>query len=134
MDKQQGEWENVYPQQFCRGAQFRFGPSRKNQREVKQQCGHREASHNFRPVDFPVESVQLPAEVERPKYERGKAENVKVDSAGSVPAANENEQADEEIQQADDAKVILGGKGLLQIGRASCRERGERCGGVVTGR
>src|SRR6266567_2582481 len=77
---------------------------------MEQQSRHQQARRDFRPINLPVEGVQLRAEVERPKNERSQAENIKVHGAGSVPAANKNEQADEEIQQTHDAKVILSGK------------------------
>src|SRR5690348_18092982 len=84
---------------------------------MQQQSRHKQPRYHFRPINLPVKRIQLSAVVKRPKDERSQAENVEVRGAGGVPAANENEQADEEIQQANRAKVIFCSDGL-------CRRRG----------
>src|SRR5690348_10277774 len=55
--------------------------------------------------------------MERPKNERGQAENIKMHRTRCVPAANKNKQADEEVQQTDHPKVVFGGEGLFRGGR-----------------
>src|SRR6266478_9470899 len=57
--------------------------------------------------------------MERPENEGDQAKDVKMHGAGGVPAADENEQADKQIEQAYDAQVILGRKRLF---RRRCEE------------
>src|SRR5438132_5385957 len=80
---------------------------------MEQQCRHKKASHNLRPVNFPVKSVQLSAEMERPENKGNQAKHIKVHGARSVPPADENEQTDEQIKQANDAQIIFRGQGLF---------------------
>ena len=112
MNQQQNQGQEIDGQQFRCGARLRFGPSRKDQSEMEQQAGHQQTRHDFGPINLPVESVQFSAEVERPKAERSQAKNVEVHGPGSIPPADENEQADEQVKQADNAKVIFNGQGL----------------------
>src|SRR3989442_11075271 len=51
--------------------------------------------------------------MEGPENERDQAKNVKMHGARSVPSADKNEQADEEIEQSYDSEVVLGCKRLL---------------------
>src|SRR5712692_11727443 len=51
--------------------------------------------------------------MEGPENERDQAEHVKMHGARSVPAADENEQTDKQIEQANDSQVILSRKRLL---------------------
>src|SRR5437867_6591477 len=51
--------------------------------------------------------------MERPENERDQAKNVKVHGARSIPAADENEQANEQVQQADDSQVVFGREGFF---------------------
>src|SRR5438105_14501453 len=88
---------------------------------MEQQCRHKKASHNLRPVNFPVKSVQLSAEMERPENKGNQAKHIKVHRARSVPPADENEQADEQIKQAHDSQIVFGGKRLLGGRRAKRR-------------
>src|SRR5438105_3462819 len=110
MNQQQNQGQEIDGQQFRCGARLRFGPSRKDQSEMEQQAGHQQTRHDFGPINLPVESVQFSAEVERPKAERSQAKNVEVHGPGSIPPADENEQADEQVKQADNAKVIFNGE------------------------
>src|SRR5215472_18129985 len=80
---------------------------------MKQQSGNEHARYDLRPVDFPVERVQLAAEVKRPENEGSQAENVKVYGPRGIPTARKNEESNEEIQQADNAKIIFRGKRLF---------------------
>ncbi len=57
--------------------------------------------------------------MERPENEGDQAKDVKMHRARSVPAADENEQADKKIEQAYDAQVILGRQRLF---RRRCEE------------
>jgi len=83
---------------------------REYQSEVQKQRRRQQPRHHARPVDFVVEIVQLPAVVEAVEDERHQAENVKVNGARRIPAANEDKDSDEEIDQPDDAKVIFRGE------------------------
>src|SRR5437660_7679558 len=80
---------------------------------MEQQRRSQQARHNLRPVDFPVEDVQLSAEMERPENEGNQAKDIKVDRARSVPPANENEQANKQIKQAHDSQVVFGREGFF---------------------
>src|SRR5262249_4499993 len=55
-----------------------------------------------------------PAVVERIQDERDQTEYVEMNRARGVPAANENEQPDKQIQQADDPQIVfyVGGLGI----------------------
>src|SRR5208282_5433511 len=86
-----------------------FGAFREDQSEMQQQCRHHHLRQDFDPIDFVIEGVQLSAVVEREENERDEAENIKVHGARRVPAARKNEKADEEIDQANNAGVILDG-------------------------
>src|SRR5260370_28498615 len=54
--------------------------------------------------------------MERPENEGDQEKNVKVHRARGIPAADENEQANEQIEQAYDSQVILGREGLFGRG------------------
>src|SRR5258708_40032247 len=54
--------------------------------------------------------------MERPKNEGDQKKAEKRHGARSVPSADENEKADEQVKQAHDAQVVLGRKGLLGRG------------------
>src|SRR6267378_721154 len=113
MNQEQNERQRVDRQQFRRRANGCFRPPGKYQRKVEKQSRRQQARHNLRPVNFPVKRVQFSAEMERPENEGNQAKNVKMHGARSVPAADENEQTDEQIEQAYDSQVVLGSQGLL---------------------
>src|SRR6202158_153141 len=113
MNQKQSERQGVDGQQFRRRANGCFGPPRKYQCKVEEQSRSQQARDNLRPINFPVKRVQLSTEMERPENERDQAKDVKMHGARSVPSADENEQADEQVKQAYDAQVVLGRKGLF---------------------
>src|SRR5271170_3922935 len=86
-----------------------FRAFREDQREMQQQSRHQHLRQDFDPIDFVIEGVQLSAVVEREENKRHEAENIEVHGARRVPAARKNEKADEEIDQANNAGVILDG-------------------------
>ena len=99
--------ENLQGKQSGRDAVERgeLGPERaaafrKDQGEMDEQRGLDEPGGRVAPVDDPVEGIQFAAVVEAVKNERNQTENIEMDGAGRVPAADENEQADEKIEQA----------------------------------
>ena len=47
------------------------------------------------------------------KDERDEAEQVEMDGAGCIPAANEDEEADEKVEQGGDSKVVFERGGIL---------------------
>src|SRR5260370_30187405 len=108
MNQDQSERQAVNGKQFRRGVNGCFGSAREYQRKVKQQRRSEQARYHLRPVNFPIKGVQLSAEMERPENEGDQEKNVKVHGAWGVPAADENEQADEQIKQAYDSQVVLG--------------------------
>ncbi len=114
MNQKESERKGVDGQQFRSRTNACFRSAREYQRKVKQQRRSQQARYNLRPVNFPVKGVQLSAEMERPENEGDQAKNVKVHGARGVPAADKNEQADEQIKQAYDAKVILGCERLFR--------------------
>src|SRR6267378_1492712 len=116
MNQEQNERQRVDRQQFRRRANGCFRPPGKYQRKVEKQSRRQQARHNLRPVNFPVKRVQFSAEMERPENEGNQAKNVKMHGARSVPAANEDEQADEKIEQPHDSQVVLGRKRLFGRG------------------
>src|SRR5260370_33920171 len=123
MNQDQSERQAVHGQQFRIRANGCIGSAREYQRKVKQQRRSEQARYHHRPVNFPIKGVQLSAEMERPENEGDQAKNVKVHGAWGVPAADENEQADEQIKQAYDSQVVLGCERLFG-GR--CKEVGFR--------
>src|ERR1700682_4905852 len=111
MNQKQSERQGVDGQQFRRRANGCFGPPREYQCKVEEQSRSQQARHNLRPVNFPVKRVQLSAEMERPENEGDQAKDVKMHGARSVPSADENEQADEPVKQAQEARGFLVRKG-----------------------
>src|SRR5579864_7555574 len=64
-------------------------------------------SDNVAPVDHPIEGIQFAAVVKAVKNERNQAEDIKVNCARRIPAASENKQADEQIQECRKSEIIL---------------------------
>src|SRR5713226_9219427 len=87
---------------------------------MEQQCGREETRGNIGPVDFVIKCVELSAVVEGIQYERDETENIKVNRARGVPAANENEQPDKKIQEPNDAEIIFDRSRLF---RRRCDQR-----------
>src|SRR5712671_3590289 len=83
---------------------------------MKQQCRRKQASDDAGPIHLIVEGIELAAVLEGIEDEGNQAENVKMDGSGGVPAAHENEKADEKIQKADEAAIIFDGIGLFRGG------------------
>ena len=109
---------NVKHQQSCSGqiarpdeetlsVLAREASFREDQRKMDQKGGRGDERGGLGPVNFPIEGIQLARVMKGAKDKRGQAEQIKVDRAPSVPATDENEKADEEVEQADDAQVIL---------------------------
>src|SRR5579859_1303189 len=96
-----------------KGTDTAFGPLRKNQSEMEKQGGSEKTGYDAGPIYLVVESVQFAGVLEGIKDERDQAENIKVDGARSIPAANKNEKAYEKIEESDEAPIILDGSGLL---------------------
>ncbi len=92
----------------------RFRALRKYQREMQQQCGRQQQRGDLRPINLVVEGVQLAAVVERIKNKRNKAEDVEVDGARRIPPADKNKQTDEQVKQADGAKIIFNRSGFFR--------------------
>ncbi len=74
---------------------------RKGEREVQEQRRLQQPRDDVRPVNDPVEVVQLAGVVERVEDERDQAENVEVRALGRGPAAQQDVKADAEIHQRD---------------------------------
>ena len=67
---------------------------------------------SLRPVDFPVERIQLARVVERAEHKGGEAKHIEVDCACGVPAAHENEQSNEQIKQAHNTEIVFNRQGF----------------------
>ena len=89
---------------------------RKDQRKVDEQRRREKHGDDVAPINFPIEDGKLSAVVEAVKDERGQAEEIEMHGARSVPAARENEQANENIDQAGDAEIVLEGGGIFGVG------------------
>src|ERR1700682_1640376 len=77
------------------------------QRRCQQPC------HDTSPIHLVIERIQLSAVMERIQDEGKKTEDVKMDRARRVPAAHENKEPDEQVQQTNEAAISLNGHGLL---------------------
>src|ERR1700676_5206587 len=71
-----------------------------------------EQRNELAPINFPVEGVQLAGVVKREEYKRSEAKRIKVDRPRGVPTPGKNIQADEQVKQAHDSKIIFNGDGL----------------------
>src|SRR5262245_31991213 len=107
MRQQQQERRTVNESQLREFLQRALRALRKNQGEMQQQSRRQQLCHDAGPIYFVVERIEFPAVVETVQNERHEAENVEVHSARRVPATDENENADEEVNQADDTKIIF---------------------------
>ena len=107
---------------------------REDQRKMDQKGGRGDKGGGLGPVNFPIEGIQLARVMKGAKDKRGQAEQIKVDRAPSVPATDENEEADEEVEQADDAQVILE-RERLRSGRRDhgCIENATLAADLITG-
>src|SRR5260370_6435123 len=121
MNQKQRERKGVDRQQFRRRTNRRFRPPRKYQRKVEKQSRCQKPRNNLRPINSPVKRVQLSAVMKRPKNEGYQTKNVKMYSAWRIPAPDENEQADEEIEESNDSEVVLGRQRLLGRRRQKAR-------------
>src|SRR5882762_703493 len=81
---------------------------------MQQQRRREQTRYDSRPIDFLIEGVPLAAVMERTNNKGNQTKDVKVHRPRRVPSADENEQADEEIQQADNAEIILDTDGLVR--------------------
>src|ERR1700683_4816326 len=90
---------------------------------MKQESWLQEPGNDVGPINLGVKCAQLACEVKRAPDEGDQAEDVKMDGPWSAPPACKNEQAYEEIEQADHTQVTLDRRGLFGWGRhPRCRE------------
>jgi hypothetical protein len=80
---------------------------RKAEREVQEERRLQRLGHNIRPEDDPVQSVEFGGVLQRVERKGNQAEEVKVRRAGGAPAAEKHVEADDEIDEADDAQAEL---------------------------
>src|SRR5277367_2872984 len=113
MHEQNGERREINKTELGKRPRGPFRALRKNQGKMQQQSRHQDLRHDLDPINLVVESVQLAAVMEHEENEGDQAENVKVHGARCVPPARKNEQSDEEIDQAYDARIIFNGCGFF---------------------
>src|SRR5580704_10996407 len=80
---------------------------------MNQQSRLQKPRDGLRPIDGCVKGIQLPGVMKAVKDERHQTKNVKVNSARSVPAANENEQPNEDIEKRGDPQIIFDRRGRV---------------------
>src|ERR1017187_2802078 len=92
------------------------------QRKVQEQRRLQKPGHDVRPVNDPVEVVELASVVKRIKNERHQAENVEMSALGCSPAAQQDVQPNPEINQRNQAQTEVQGA----IGRGENQGRFDR--------
>ncbi len=101
MDQENRERRKIDEAELGKPPAWAFRAFRENQSEMQQQSRGEQLRQDFDPIDLVIESIQLPAVMERIENERHQAKNVEVHRARRIPAACKNEKSDEEINQAD---------------------------------
>ena len=117
MDEQQDERQSVDAGQLGGGAGNPLRSFGKDERKMEEQRRRQQARHDIGPVHFPVECVELAAEVEGKQNERDQAKDVEMNRAGRVPAPHKDEQPDEQIEESDEPEIVFNGGGSLARGR-----------------
>ena len=77
--------------------------------EVEEERGLEEGREDFRPVDDLVEGVEFAGVLEGVEDEGGEAEDVEVGGFGCGPAAEEDVEADAEVDEGDEAEAVVDG-------------------------
>ncbi len=80
---------------------------REGEDEVEKQGGLQNPGGDVAPIDRPVEIVQLAGVLERIGNEGDEAENVEVGGAGSGPAAQQDVEADAEIDERNQPQPVV---------------------------
>ena len=93
----------------------------KNHREMDEQGGLKQPGHDVAPINHPVEWIQFAAVVERIQNEGEQTENIKMYGARRIPALDENEHPDEEIEKAGDAEVVFERRRIVGVRRNQLR-------------
>src|SRR5580700_3730671 len=82
---------------------------REGQNEVQKQGWLQHACGNVAPINRPVEIVQLARVFERVGNEGDEAENIEVRGSGSSPAAQQDVEADAQIDQSNQPQPVVEG-------------------------
>ncbi len=80
---------------------------REAEREMEEEGRLQRLGHDIRPEDGPVQRVELAGVLERVPRERNQAEEVEVGGARGSPAAEENVEADDQVDEADEAQALV---------------------------
>ena len=86
-------------QEVPRNASFRKS---KGEMDQQRRCGQKRGK--LGPIYFPIEGIQLTGVMESKKNKRCQAKSIKMHS---IPSANENECADEEIECAYNSEIVF---------------------------
>ena len=80
---------------------------REAEREMQEEGGLQRLGNYVRPEDGPVQRVEMAGVLEGIPREGNQAEEIKVGGALSTPAAEENIEADEQVDEADEAQALV---------------------------
>src|SRR5208283_5968204 len=73
----------------------------------EKECRLQRLGHDIRPEDGPVQRIELAGVLERVPRERNQAEEVEVGGAWGTPAAEENVEADDQVDEANEAQPLV---------------------------
>src|SRR6202790_1754414 len=76
-------------------------------REMQKQSRLQQSCRRARPINLPVKSAQLPRILKGVKDKEYQKKNIKMYGGRGFPGSRKNEQADEQVQKTDNAKIIF---------------------------
>ena len=102
---QQGDAGSIDDWQQPAAAELLEAFLREAEGEVEEERRLQRFSHGIDPEDSPVEPIELAGVLESVQGEGDEAEQIEVRGAGSAPAAEEDVEADDQVDEADDAEA-----------------------------